>query len=161
MSRRAIKSTIPFRILPPFLPMSPAATASPTSACYRCVSIADHTYALDERFIQAIAFASEVLAQPGASDPVAGFISRSGRLIPVIDLRRRLGLCAPYPTGAVVVVVRVRPEDFASLTIGLCFDAISERRDWHDTVEHGLPGLHHPLDLDAFAVGTALFPHAA
>ncbi|MDA8065446.1 MAG: chemotaxis protein CheW [Thermaerobacter sp.] len=84
--------------------------------------LADETYGVDIGSIREIITWQRVTPVPGAQGHIEGIINLRGRVIPVVDLRRRLGL-PPIPdlTNSKIVIV-----EHAGDTIGLVVDGVSE-----------------------------------
>jgi len=80
-------------------------------------------YGIDVRLVQEIIRVSEITQVPRAPDFIKGVINLRGRIIPVIDLKRKLGLGevseAARPSRIVVVKVRDR-------LVGLLVDGASQ-----------------------------------
>lgn len=54
-------------------------------------TVEDHRYALDLSFIERVVRAVEVTPLPRAPEMVIGVINMQGRILPVLDIRKRLG----------------------------------------------------------------------
>jgi purine-binding chemotaxis protein CheW len=65
---------------------------------------------------------SQATALPHSPDYVCGVVNLRGLVLPVIDLKARLGLGATTPSGRSVVIVA----EIDSLLVGLLVDAVSE-----------------------------------
>ena len=79
-------------------------------------------YGVDVRLVQEIIRVAEITPVPRAPASIRGVINLRGRVIPVIDLKRKLGLGDVEPDKrARIVVVRV-----AERLIGLLVDAASQ-----------------------------------
>jgi len=69
---------------------------------------------------------SGATAVPGTEPYVAGLVQVRGRVVPVIDLRKRFGVGERAPdSSTVVIVVRVHTE-LGEKTAGIVVDAVSE-----------------------------------
>lgn len=79
-------------------------------------------YGVDVRLVQEIIRVSEITQVPRAPESIRGVINLRGRIIPVVDLKRKLGLgeCAPG-RAARIVVVKLRER-----LIGLLVDGASQ-----------------------------------
>jgi purine-binding chemotaxis protein CheW len=84
--------------------------------------LSDEEYAVDVRLVQEIIRVSEITQVPRAPEFIKGVINLRGRIIPVIDLKRKLGL-GEVEVGKQtrVVVVRLRER-----LIGLLVDGASQ-----------------------------------
>jgi purine-binding chemotaxis protein CheW len=79
-------------------------------------------YGVDVRLVQEIIRVSEVTPVPRAPESIKGVINLRGRIIPVIDLKRKLGLGDVDPgRRARIVVVKLRER-----LVGLLVDAASQ-----------------------------------
>lgn len=84
--------------------------------------LAGEEYGVDVRLVQEIIRLSEITQVPRAPQFVKGVINLRGRIIPVIDLKRKLGLGEVEPTKqARIVVVKVRER-----LMGLLVDGASQ-----------------------------------
>jgi purine-binding chemotaxis protein CheW len=97
--------------------------------------LADEYYALDIQAVQEIVRMQAITSIPGSEAWVEGITNLRGRVVPVIDLRRRCGVTAGDPTSERRIVV----VSSANGMVGLIVDAVSEvMRIPADQVE--LPG---------------------
>ncbi|HEX9190028.1 MAG TPA: chemotaxis protein CheW, partial [Vicinamibacteria bacterium] len=79
-------------------------------------------YGVDVRQVQEIRRVSEITSVPRAPEFIRGVINLRGRILPVMDLRRKLGLGEVEPGRATrIVVVRVRER-----LLGLLVDGASQ-----------------------------------
>ena len=79
-------------------------------------------YGVDVRLVQEIIRVSEITPVPRAPESVKGVINLRGRVIPVVDLKRKLGLGDVDPgRRARIVVVKLRDR-----LVGLLVDAASQ-----------------------------------
>jgi purine-binding chemotaxis protein CheW len=79
-------------------------------------------YGVDVRLVQEIIRVTEITPVPRAPESIKGVINLRGRVIPVLDLKRKLGLGDVEPDKrARIVVVRLRDR-----LIGLLVDAASQ-----------------------------------
>jgi len=84
--------------------------------------LGNETYAVDIQQVQEIIRMQQITRVPGAPFFVEGVINLRGRIIPVIDLRKRLGLPRGEETDEVrIVVVEVPPHK-----VGMIVDAVEE-----------------------------------
>jgi purine-binding chemotaxis protein CheW len=84
--------------------------------------LADEFYALDIQAVQEIVRMQTITAIPGSEAWVEGITNLRGRVVPVIDLRRRCSLAAGDYTSETRIVVVTS----ASGMVGLIVDAVSE-----------------------------------
>jgi purine-binding chemotaxis protein CheW len=84
--------------------------------------LADEEYALDVRTVQEIIRMTETTHVPRAPEFIKGVINLRGRIIPVVDLKRKLGLGEVVASRlARIVVVKIRER-----LIGLLVDGASQ-----------------------------------
>ncbi len=84
--------------------------------------LADEYYALDIQTVQEIVRMQTITSIPGSDLWVEGITNLRGRVVPVIDLRKRCGVDAgEYSTETRIVVV-----SSANGMVGLIVDAVSE-----------------------------------
>lgn len=81
-----------------------------------CVTVAGQRCALPAEVVVALHAAVQLTPLPGAPDVVAGLVNRYGRMLPVLDLRRRLGLASrPVQVDDRLVVLRMPGREVALL----------------------------------------------
>lgn len=94
--------------------------------------LGNEEYSLDILKVQEIIRHMELTRVPRTPDFVDGVINLRGRVIPVLDLRKRFGLAADERTNETRIIV----VDVDETTVGLKVDAVSEvLRLPADTVE--------------------------
>ncbi len=84
--------------------------------------LSDEYYALDIQAVQEIVRMQTITAIPGSDAWVEGITNLRGRVVPVIDLRRRCGINASDYTAETRIVVVSSPNGM----VGLIVDAVSE-----------------------------------
>jgi len=84
--------------------------------------LAGETYAIPIHHVHEIIRPCEVTAVPRTAEHLRGVINLRGKVIPVIDLRSRLGLPAIEETRATRIMVVELPEG----VVGMIVDAVSE-----------------------------------
>lgn len=84
--------------------------------------LADEYYALDIQAVQEIVRMQNITSIPGADHWVEGITNLRGRVVPVIDLRRRCGVPAAEHTNETRIVV----VSTSNGMVGLIVDAVSE-----------------------------------
>jgi purine-binding chemotaxis protein CheW len=108
-----------------------ASTPSPTGVTSAAVvadqqivlcDLAGETYGVDIARVEEIIRLPPITAVPRASHAVEGVINLRGTIIPVVDLRRALGLRESAATKSTRVIVA----DVGEHTIGMIVDAVSE-----------------------------------
>lgn len=84
--------------------------------------LAGETYGVPISLVQEIIRSCEITAIPRTPEYVRGVVNLRGKIVPVIDLRRRLGLPPADETAATrIVVVEVETG-----TVGMIVDGVSE-----------------------------------
>jgi len=101
-----------------------AATSTATNQEQHVVifRLADEYYALDIQAVQEIVRMQPITSIPGSDAWVEGITNLRGRVVPVIDLRRRCGVRDSEPTVEMRIVVVSSPSGL----VGLIVDAVSE-----------------------------------
>lgn len=84
--------------------------------------LAGEHYALDIQAVQEIVRIQAITAIPGADHFVEGITNLRGRVVPVIDLRRRCGL----PVSEATAETRIAVVSSSNGMVGLIVDAVSE-----------------------------------
>lgn len=84
--------------------------------------LADEYYALDIQSVQEIVRMQAITAIPGADYWVEGITNLRGRVVPVIDLRKRCGV----PAGEYTSETRIVVVSSSTGMVGLIVDAVSE-----------------------------------
>ena len=84
--------------------------------------LAQEEYAVDITAVQEIVRMSAITRVPRAPNFVEGVINLRGKIVPVIDLRKRFGMSTIEPTKTTrIVIIQVEGK-----TVGLIVDAVSE-----------------------------------
>jgi len=87
-----------------------------------CFQVGGETYGVDIAAVHEIIRMQEITSVPRTPDFVEGVINLRGRVIPVIDLHKRLGLPAVNETqNSRIIVVEVE-----GVTVGMIVDSVSE-----------------------------------
>lgn len=84
--------------------------------------LADEFYALDIQSVQEIVRMQTITSIPGSDPWVEGITNLRGRVVPVIDLRRRCGVATNEHTSETRIVVVGSPSGM----VGFIVDAVSE-----------------------------------
>lgn len=84
--------------------------------------LADEYYALDIQAVQEIVRMQTITAIPGADYWVEGITNLRGRVVPVVDLRKRCGV----PSGEYTPETRIVVVNSVNGMVGLIVDAVSE-----------------------------------
>lgn len=84
--------------------------------------LAEEEYAVDIAAVQEIVRMSSITRVPRAPSFVEGVVNLRGKIVPVIDLRRRFGMASTEQTKATRIII----VDVAGKTVGLIVDAVRE-----------------------------------
>ncbi len=96
---------------------------------YLTFLLGSESYGIDIMKVQEIVGFMTITRVPRTPDFVRGVINLRGKVIPVIDLRRRFGMDAIASTGRTcVIVVRIYQND-SPVTMALVVDSVSEVLD--------------------------------
>jgi len=85
-------------------------------------TLANETYGIDISAVNEIIRMQDITEVPRTPDFVEGVINLRGRIVPVIDLRRRFGLEAAEETQASRIIV----VELDGTTVGMIVDSVSE-----------------------------------
>jgi len=100
------------------------AEAEEEGSDFLCFSIAGEEYAIDIQRVWEIIRPRAVTEIPGVPEFISGIISLRGEIVPVLDLRRRLGFPAAegtFPGAKIVVAIH------DGRRVGLAVDAVSHK----------------------------------
>lgn len=111
---------------------------------YLAFRLADEEYALDIKQISEIIKVRELTDIPRAPGFILGIISLRGVVVPIIDLRQRLGLGFSEETALSRIIV-CRQEE---VTVGLLVDSINQVVNLVDKEVEPPPGVLSGLDRD-------------
>ncbi len=116
------------------LPTLPGATYTTPDLRVVIFKVAAHEYAVDATLVQEVIQINDLAHMDGMPDYVAGIVKRRGRIVPVVDIKKRLGL-PPGPTAGepCVVIMRLAPG-----MVGFLADAASELL-WIKTYDFEIP----------------------
>jgi len=93
---------------------------------YLTFGLGDEVYGLEILKVQEIIGLMRVTRVPGLPEVIRGVVNLRGKVIPVVDLRRKFGMDAKADTERTcIVVVRVRREG-QEVTVGLIVDDVRE-----------------------------------
>lgn len=119
-----------------------AATLARTAQAgkYLAFTLARELYAVEILRVQEITTAAGLGPVPGQPGCAAGVIRLRGRTIPVVSLRRRLGLSGPTPHERACIVVVDVATAAGTLAVGLLVDAVTEVCHFEASAIDGPPG---------------------
>lgn len=124
-----------------------AASPMPPPRQYLTFALGDEMYGLDILHVQEIKGLGPITPIPNTAAAIRGVINLRGMIVPVVDLRRHLGLAAAEPGPfTVIVVVAV-----AGKTVGLIVDAVSDVLDIGDEAVQPAPELGGVLEARCLA----------
>ncbi|HZO87208.1 MAG TPA: chemotaxis protein CheW [Chthonomonadaceae bacterium] len=83
--------------------------------------LANEIYSIDIALINEIIRLQEITQIPRTSPDIEGVINLRGKIVPILDLRRRLGLPAAEPTATTRIIV----VEIADCTVGLIVDSVT------------------------------------
>jgi purine-binding chemotaxis protein CheW len=94
---------------------------------YLTFALAGELFAIPILAVQEIRGWEAISRTPRSPDYVLGVMNLRGAVIPIIDLRARLGMATSERTStSVVIVVRVETSAGAAVTVGCLVDAVSD-----------------------------------
>lgn len=121
---------------------------------YLTFTLAGEQYGIGILTVKEIIGMMPITPVPQAPDFVRGVINLRGKVIPVIDLRRRFGLASKEATERTcIIVVEVRGEA-TQLQMGIVVDSVSEVLNIGETDIEDTPSFGAKLDT-AFILGMA------
>jgi purine-binding chemotaxis protein CheW len=83
--------------------------------------LGNETYGIDISLIHEIIRLREITQIPRTAPDIEGVINLRGKIVPILDLRKRLGLPAVERTGATRIIV----VEVADCTVGVVVDAVT------------------------------------
>ena len=119
---------------------------------YLTFALAGELFAIPILAVQEIRGWESISRTPRAPDYVLGVMNLRGAVIPIIDLRARLGMeiCERTSTS-VVIVVRVATSGGAAVTVGCLVDAVSDVISLSVDAEHPTPSACGQVDTHFLA----------
>ena len=106
---------------------SAAAEEGITTGKYLSFFLSKEEYGIEILKVREIIGVVDVTPLPRTPDFVRGVINLRGKIIPVVDLRRKFGMePAEYTAETCIVVVEVEREGDASFQVGCVVDTVSE-----------------------------------
>ena len=107
--------------------MTDGATASIAgTAKYLTFALGEEQYGLQILKVREIIGYTHITAMPRASGYIEGVINLRGRVIPVLDLRKRLGMAAAATTRHTCIIVVEKTDEGRRVDIGLIVDRVLE-----------------------------------
>jgi purine-binding chemotaxis protein CheW len=119
-----------------------AATLARTAQAgkYLAFELARERYAVEILRVQEISTAAGVKPVPGQPSCASGVIRLRGRTIPVVSMRRRMGLAGETPSSHACVVVVDVITNSGIMPLGLLVDAVTEVCHFTAEAIDGPPG---------------------
>jgi len=111
---------------------------------FLCFRVSDETYGISIMEIKEIIKPRDVTEVPRAPSFVQGVISLRGTIIPIIDMRERLGLPRETATGRERVVVVKNGDEFAGLLVDEVIQVVRIAKDCFE----GAPAVLDGIDRD-------------
>ena len=93
---------------------------------YLTFEVADEEYAIDILRVREILVYSSLTSVPRAPEFIAGVMNLRGTVVPVVDLRKKLGLPATVITGTTCVVIVDIRSDGQTSHVGLLADDVRQ-----------------------------------
>ncbi|HTI99205.1 MAG TPA: chemotaxis protein CheW [Dongiaceae bacterium] len=104
-----------------------AAAGTTLAGKYLTFTLQDESYGIEVLKVREIIRLSNITAVPQMPDYVRGVINLRGRIIPVMDLRRRFGFAEAAATDLTcIVVVQVKTPEGKLTPMGLIVDGVEE-----------------------------------
>ena len=108
-------------------PQPSSSTASDLSGRYLTFRLGNESYGIGVLAVQEIIRITSITPVPQLPAHLRGVINLRGRIVPVVDLRRRFGLPADTDgERACIVVVQIRVTARGVIPMGLVVDAVEE-----------------------------------
>jgi len=119
---------------------------------YLTFALAGELFAIPILAVQEIRGWEAISRTPRAPEYVLGVMNLRGAVIPIIDLRARLGMDSCERTStSVVIVVRVATSGGAAVTVGCLVDAVSDVIILSTDAEHPTPSACGQVDTHFLA----------
>ncbi len=96
---------------------------------YLTFKLADEEYGLEILKVQEIIQMQEVTSVPKTPDFVRGVINLRGKVIPVVELKKKFGMDSSEDTDKTCIIVVQIGEGDTTMTVGVIIDAVSEVLD--------------------------------
>ena len=95
---------------------------APQNSQYVAFNLRDEEYGVSILNVQEIRNLTDITRVPFAADFIKGVINLRGSVLPVIDLKRRIGLeDAPYTDATRIIIMKI-----GEFSIGMIVDAVTE-----------------------------------
>ena len=107
--------------------------SSPASCCHCCFLVGGDCFAVPSADVAEVLRDNRITRVPHAPEAVLGLLHLRGRIVPVIDMRRRLGFQPAAPSAARPHVVVRLQDDWYSLLVDEMLDVIEVPED---QIEH-------------------------
>ena len=121
---------------------------------YLTFMLGEEEYGVEILKVQEIIRMQEITTLPRTPDFIRGIINLRGRLIPVIDLRRKFGMEGKDDTDKTCIVVVQVGEGDGTITMGITIDDVREVRDLLPEEIEEAPSFGTAVDI-AFIIGIA------
>ncbi len=98
-----------------------------TSTKFLTFRLGDESYGIRVIQVREIIRLTAITAMPGVPEHVKGVINLRGKIIPVVSLRQRVGMCEATATDQTcIVVVQIDAGQGRHKSVGLIVDAVEE-----------------------------------
>jgi len=121
---------------------------------YLTFKLADEEYGLEILKVREIIGMMAITSLPRTPQFVRGVINLRGKVIPVIDLRKKFELETTDDTNLTCIIVVDVPSQNGNIQIGILVDSVSEVLDIHGSDIEGAPSFGTNIDT-AFILGMA------
>ena len=119
---------------------------------YMTFQLAREEYGLEILKVREIIGLMEITRVPRTREFIRGVINLRGKVIPVVDLRMRFGLCETSATSQTVIIVVQLTSVEGQVTIGVLVDEVLEVRTLEAAQIEKPPQLHSHIDT-SFILG--------
>jgi purine-binding chemotaxis protein CheW len=106
--------------------MNPVTTSAAAPGKYLTAVLDGEAYGISVKKVREIIRLEKITAVPQLPDYVRGVINLRGRVVPVMDLRTKLGLQARCDDRTCIIVVHINGGTEKSIVMGLIVDRVEE-----------------------------------
>ena len=123
----------------------------PESCCHCCFLVGDDCFALPSADVAEVLRDSRITQVPHAPEAVLGLLHLRGRIVPVIDMRRRLGFPDAASSAARTHVVVRLQDDWYSMLVDEMLDVIEVPQDRIEHPSRPVADTPHDAVIGVFA----------
>lgn len=113
---------------------------------YLTFLLAGEEYGVEILKVQEIIQMQKVTPVPGSSDFVRGVINLRGKVIPVIELRKKFNMESTVDTDKTVIIVMMIERENSTITMGIIIDDVREVMDIDSESIEKTPALGGSID---------------